>query len=201
MNDLDSALDDVIRLREQLTASSRFQGFAPPIVALTGLMAFALAAWQSWRSDTSLVAWILLAALSALMIGTEAIVRARRLHRAMASRLLNMTLERFLPTAATGAIVGLVIVLKAPEHARILPGLWQLLLGIGIFAMLSSLPRQMFWAAIFYFIAGTLSLFLGVGSGFPTMWLMGLSFGVGQLLVAGILHFATTTEAVHDRED
>jgi len=194
MQDLDSALDDIIRVRGQLAASTRFQGFAPWIVALTGLLAFALAIWQSVGNDTGLFVWILLAAVSALMIGTEAIVRARQLHRSMAGRLVSITLERFLPTAAAGAIAGVVILLYAPEHARLLPGVWQLLMAVGIYAVLGNLPRQMTWAAIFYYATGTASL-VAVNSDLTTAWLMGLPFGVGQLLVAGILHFASTETA------
>jgi len=194
MQDLDSALDDIIRVREQLAASTRFQGFAPWIVALTGLLAFALAIWQSVGNDTGLFVWILLAAVSALMIGTEAIVRARQLHRSMAGRLVSITLERFLPTAAAGAIAGVVILLYAPEHARLLPGVWQLLMAVGIYAVLGNLPRQMMWAAIFYYATGTASLVV-VNSDLTTAWLMGLPFGVGQLFVVGILHFASTETA------
>jgi lysylphosphatidylglycerol synthetase-like protein (DUF2156 family) len=196
MQNLDSALEDIARVRGQLAASSRFQGFAPGIVALTGLLAFALATWQSVGQDTGLFVWILLAAVSALMIGTEAIVRARRLHRSMANRLVSITLERFLPTAVAGAIAGVVVLLQAPEHERLLPGLWQLLMGVGLYAVLGNLPRQMAWAALFYFAAGTISLLLSTQSGIATAWLMGLPFGVGQLLVAGILHFASA-ENVH----
>lgn len=191
MQDLDQALDDIARVRGQLAASSRFQGFAPGIVALTGLLAIALATWQTVGQDTGLFVWVPLAAVSALMIGTEAIVRARRLHRSMASRLVSITLERFLPTAAAGAIAGVVILVQAPEHARLLPGLWQLLMGVGLYAVLGNLPRQMVWAAIFYYAAGTISLLLSSQSGIAAAWLMGLPFGAGQLLVAGILHFAS----------
>lgn len=200
MQDLDQVLDDIARVRGQLAASSRFQGFAPGIVALTGLLALALATWQSVGRDTGLSVWILLAAVSALMIGTEAIVRARKLHRSMAGRLVSITLERFLPTAAAGALAGMAVLLQAPEHARLLPGLWQLLMAVGLYAVLGNLPRQMVWAAVFYYAAGTASLLLSTHSDIATAWLMGLPFGVGQLLVAGILHFASA-ENNHGRED
>lgn len=195
MQDLNSALDDIIRVREQLAASSRFKGFAPPIVALTGAMALALAAWQWFTEDTGLIVWILLAALSALMIGTEAIIRARKLHHAMADRLVSVTLERFLPTAVAGAICGVVVLWHAPEHARLLPGIWQVLIAVGIFAVLGNLPRQIIWAAVFYFATGTISLILSSDPDVATAWLMGMPFGLGQLLVAFILHIASNETA------
>lgn len=196
MNDVESALHDIARLRDQLAASSRFQGLAPGIVALTGGFALALGGWQYLAGEDDLLAWILLAAVCAVMIGTEAVARARRLHRSMADRLLGATLNRFLPVAAAGAIMGIVVLARAPEHSRLLPGIWQLLIGVGIFAVLSNLPRQMVIAAIFYFAAGTLTLALG-GSPWPSIsWLMALPFGLGQLLVAAILHHASS-ETLH----
>lgn len=193
MNDVESALNDIARLREQLAASSRFQGLAPGIVALTGCCAFALGGWQYFTGEDNLLVWILLAAVCALMIGTEAIARARKVHRSMADRMLGATLNRFLPVAAAGAILAVVVLVCTPEHSRLLPGIWQLLIGVGIFAVLSNLPRQMIIAAVFYFGAGTVSLALSGSPWPPTSWLMALPFGLGQLLVAGILHRASET--------
>lgn len=191
MRDLDSALDDIVRLRGQLAASSRFRGLAPHIVAATGLMALALAVWQTSLGDDRLVAWVLLAGLCVCMIGAEAILRSRKLHPTMADRLLTLTFHRFLPAAAAGAIAGVVVLLRMPEHARLLPGLWQILIGVGIFAVLGNLPRQMVWAALFYFAAGAATLLLSADADIANRWLMGLPFGLGQLLVAGILHAAS----------
>ena len=191
MNDVEAALNDIARIREQLAASTRFQGFAPPIVAATGGMALALAAWQSAAGEHSLFAWVVLAAVSALLIGTEAIVRARKLHRSMADRLLSATLQRFLPTAMAGAILGLVVLTKAPEFSPFLPGTWQLLMGIGIFAVQGSLPRNIVLAAAFYFLCGTICLALANEAAVPVPWLMGLPFGIGQLLVAVLLHLGS----------
>ncbi|WP_371431940.1 hypothetical protein [Novosphingobium sp.] len=67
MNDLNSALDDIARLREQLAASSRFQGLAPGVVALTGALAVALAAWQTATHESNLFIWVLLAAICGFM--------------------------------------------------------------------------------------------------------------------------------------
>lgn len=191
MSDIDSALDDIARLREQLAASSRFQGFAPGIVALTGGMALVLALWQASTHEDDLFVWILFAAVCAMMIGTEAIVRARTLHRSMADRMLSSTLNRFMPVAAAGAILGLTVLFRVPEHSRLLPGLWQLLMAVGIFAVLSNLPRRMIWAAGFYFATATGSLALSGGDGPTAAWLMGIPFGLGQLLVAAILLHAS----------
>ncbi|MEP7006077.1 MAG: hypothetical protein ABI810_08850 [Sphingomonas bacterium] len=192
MKDIESALDDIARLRDQLAAGSRFQGLAPGVVALTGGAALGLGAWQASTHSDDLFIWIVLAAMCAMAIGTEAIIRARRLHRSMADRMLNTTLNRFMPAASAAAITGMMVLLYAPEHSRFLPGIWQLLMGVGIFAMITNLPRQMVWAAGFYFASGTAALALSVGDAPAIAWLMGVPFGLGQLLVAAILYRAST---------
>lgn len=196
MNDVEAALHDIARIRDQLAASTRFQGFAPPIVAATGAMALILAAWQSSQGEDGLVVWILLAVVSALMIGCEAVIRARKLHRSMADRLLSTTLQRFMPTALAGAIMGVTILALAPGFARVLPGCWQLLIGVGIFAVQGNLPRAMVFAAGFYFLTGSISLALASDPAVSLPWLMGLPFGVGQVLTAIILHLGAR-EAAH----
>ncbi len=191
MSELDPTLQDIAHLRDRLAASSRFQGFAPRLVALTGCFAAALGLWQHARQDDNLLAWMLLAAVCALLIGIEAVGRARKAHRAMADKMLASTLNRFLPVATAGAILGAVVLVRMPDLARVLPGLWQLLMGIGIFAMLSGLPRLMTIAGVFYFASGTVSLLLSGGAAPPTPWLMAVPFATGQLLVAAILHLGS----------
>jgi hypothetical protein len=191
MNDIDSALNDIHRIRDRLAAGTRFEGFAPKLVALTGAFAFALAGWQANSGDAILLAWILLALVCALMIGAEAIVRARAVHRAMADRLINSTLQRFLPVGLAGAIAGFVILIQLPEHVRLLPGLWQLLMAVGICAALDNLPPAMRWPAAFYFVTGTISLAVSGDASVAIAWLMGLPFGIGQLLVAATLYVSS----------
>ena len=194
MRDVDAALSEIDRIRAQLAASTRFQGFTPAVAATTGLLALALAAVQAAELDPSttpvemLVQWMLLAIICACLIGADAVVRARRLHRAMADTMIHTTLRQFLPVGAAGGIMAIVILLRAPAWAAILPGLWQLLIGIGILAALPALPRLLAWGAGWYFLAATASLFVCAGAPDVSPWIMGLPFGIGQLLIAALLH-------------
>jgi hypothetical protein len=203
MTDIDSALQHVARMRDQLAASTRFQGFAPAIVAATGLLAFALAVYQTITAEPAagqkvlLIQWIMLAVVCAALIGTEAVIRARRLHRALADTMVNTAIRQFLPSGVAGAVAGTVLLVRAPDQAWTLPGLWQLLVAVGICASLINLPRQMIWAAGWYFLAGALSLLWMSEMTAFSPWSMGLPFGIGQLLVAMVLHRAAT-RADHD---
>lgn len=196
MTDVESALSDISRIRDQLAASTRFQGFTPAVIALTGCLALALAALQTVRSDLSedpilfFVAWILVALICACLIASDAIVRARRLHRAMADTMLNTTLRHFLPVCAAGGVVAFVLLTRAPQAAWALPGLWQILVSIGVFAALINLPRRTFIVAGWYFLSGAVSLTFASGSEQVSPWMMGLPFGLGQLLAALIFHDA-----------
>lgn len=200
MSDIETALSDIGRIREQLAASTRFQGFTPVVAMATGLLALALAGLQAARFDPSvtlvemLVQWVLLAVICACLIGIDAVVRARRLHRAMADTMINTTLRQFLPVGGAGAIAAIVILVRAPGWAAILPGFWQLLIGIGILAALPALPRLLAWGAGWFFATGTVSLFVGAGASEVSPWIMGLPFGIGQLLIAVLLHLATRGE-------
>jgi hypothetical protein len=197
MRDVDTALSEIDRIRAQLAASTRFQGFTPAVAATTGLLALVLAAVHSAHLDPSttpvemLVQWMLLAIICACLIGADAVVRARRLHRAMADTMISTTLRQFLPVGAAGAIAAIVILLRAAAWAAILPGLWQLLIGIGILAALPALPRWLVGGAGWYFVTGTASLAVGAGATDVSPWIMGLPFGIGQLLIAALLHAAT----------
>ena len=200
MSDVDTALAEIDRIRTQLAASTRFQGFTPAIAVTTGVLALILAALQSAYPEPTtttvamLVQWVLLAIICACLIGADAVARARRLHRAMADTMISTTLRQFLPVGGAGAIAAIVILFRVPAWAAILPGLWQLLIGIGILAALPALPRQLAWAACWYFIAGTASLLVGAGATDVSPWIMGLPFGIGQLLIAALLQASIREE-------
>jgi len=197
MTDIESALSDIGRIRDQLAASTRFQGFTPAVIALTGCLAIALAALQTVQSGLSdepillFVTWILLALICACLIATDAIARARRLHRAMADTMLNTTLRHFLPVCAAGGVIAFILLTRAPQVVWTLPGLWQILVSIDVFAALANLPRLTVLVAGWYFLCGAVSLTLASGNGLASPWMMGLPFGIGQLLAALVFHNAS----------
>lgn len=69
-----------------------------------------------------------------------------------------------------------------------LPGLWQVLFSLGVFASCRFLPRATFWVGVWYLATGMGCL--AIGPDVPASpWEMGIPFGVGHLLVAGVLQF------------
>jgi hypothetical protein len=125
-----------------------------------------------------------------VLIGFEMVARTKRHHCGLADVMLFNAVEHFLPVGAAGAVVCAVVLGWAPDAAWLLPGLWQLLIGVGLFVALRFLPRSISIAAAWYFLAGAAVLIVSAQARALSPWAMGIPFGIGQLLIAGLLHVA-----------
>jgi len=196
MRDLHRALTDIGNIRLQLAAGTMFRGFGPTVIAATGLLALVAAALQAvWLEDhpgpiVFLGVWISVAIVSATLIGIEMLARTRRHHAGLADAALFNAVEHFVPFGAAGAVIAAILLRFAPDTAWMLPGLWQMLIGLGLFAALRFLPRSVAIAGAWYFLAGAAVLMLSSEARSLSPWAMGVPFGVGQLLLAAILHAA-----------
>lgn len=196
MNDLNRALGEISSIRRQVARSTEFRGYGPATLAATGVLALLAAGAQAqWLPDPAqhiaayLGIWIGTAVLSAGVIAVQTANRARRVHSGMADEMIRMAVAQFLPSVGAGALVTLVLVRYAPASVWMLPGLWQVIFSLGVFASCRFLPRPMAAAGAWYLLTGLVALALGDGRALSP-WAMGISYGVGQLLVAGILFFA-----------
>jgi hypothetical protein len=88
-----------------------------------------------------------------------------------------------------GLLLTVVLMRVAPQDSWMLPGLWAVIFSLGVFASCRFLPRQMFAVGAWYLAAGLVALWIAAGHHALLPWAMGISFGVGQLLVAAVLHF------------
>lgn len=195
MNELDDALADISAIRSQIARSSLFHGYGPATVAGTGLLAIAAASLQAALLDAPaselasyLALWIGTALLGAAITGAEMIVRARRIHGDLASDMLAAAVEQFLPALAVGGLLTFVLVTQAAETAWMLPGLWQVVFALGVFASGRFLPRSIFWVGGWYLLSGLSALMLARGEYALSPAAMGVGFGVGQLLTAALLY-------------
>jgi hypothetical protein len=196
MNDLHSALAEIGHIRSRLAAGTMFRGFGPSVIAATGVLALATAAVQSAlfgpaeNPVTFVTVWGSVAVVSVALIGAEMIARTRRHHAGLADAMLFNAVEHFLPVGAAGVVVCAILLRFAPDVAWILPGLWQLLIGVGLFVALRFLPRSIGIAGAWYFLAGATVLIVSTQSRTLSPWAMGIPFGIGQLVMAGLLHVA-----------
>lgn len=193
MNDLNRALGDISNIRRQVARSTEFRGYGPATLASTGVIAASAAGAQAlWLPDPAhhvsayLGIWFGTAALSAAVIAVQTTNRARRMHSGMADEMIRMAVEQFLPSVGAGALVSLVLVRYVPAALWMLPGIWQIIFSLGVFASCRFLPRPVFVVGGWYLLTGLFCLALADGRALSP-WAMGVPFGVGQLLVAGVM--------------
>jgi hypothetical protein len=128
------------------------------------------------------------AIVSAIGAGTEMTLRARQAGSPWRREITWLAVEQFLPSLVAGGLLTFVLVRCAVESLWMLPGLWQILYSLGVFASCRLLPRATFVVAVFYLASGLSCLALARGGAAFSPWAMGLPFGVGQLLAAAVLY-------------
>ena len=196
MNDLYRALGDISSIRRQVANATEFRGYGPSTLAATGAFAAVAATVQAVRvSDPGnhigayLSIWIATAVVSAVLAGVQMHARSRRIHSALSDEMIRMAVEQFLPAAGAGLLVTVVILRCARPEAWMIPGLWQIIFSLGVLSSCRFLPKAMIAAGAWYLLTGLCCVAMG-GERALSPWAMGVPFGVGQLLVAGILRFS-----------
>lgn len=197
MPDLHKALADIDAIKRQVARDTQFRGYGPATIAFTGVLALAAAVAQTlWIDDPReqfagyLAIWIGTAAISVALIGAETVTRSRRLHSGLADEMIHSAIEQLIPAGVAGALLTFVLVRFAPDSVWIMPGLWQVLFSLGVFASCRILPRALFAAGAWYLASGLVCIALAAGGDPWSPWAMGIPFGVGQFIIAGILHHA-----------
>ncbi len=184
MRDLDKALADIFAIRSQIAAGTAFRGYGPATVAATGGLALFTALFQFlWLDDPT---------------GRPVVFFSGWAATALADAMVHQAIEQFLPPGVAGALLAVMLWKFAPETLWMLPGLWQVLVSLGVFASVRSLPRTVALGGAWYFVAGFATLLLASQSHALSPWTMGLPFVIGQLLMAAILHFASGETDVED---
>lgn len=193
MPDLREALSEIRSIRGHMARYTEFRGYGPLTLASTGVLAIVIASMQRlWAVDLEheparfLAMWIGAAAVSLTCIGIETVMRARRIHSDLALEMLSSAVEQFLPAIVAGILLTAVVARAAPQSLWMLPGLWQMLFSLGVFASCRFLPRGTFWVGVWYLATGMACLAIGPDVR-ASAWEMGIPFGVGHLTVAGIL--------------
>ncbi len=193
MRELDRALLDISFVREHIARTTEFKGYGPLTLAATGVFALVVAALEAARPRAAhgqalefIAIWFATAGLAVTLIGIEAILRSRRLHGAMAVEMLQSAIEQFLPAVTAGLLITFALARWSPDSLWMLPGLWQIVFSLGVFATARILPKAVFVVGIWYLGCGLACLAMGQADPLSP-WSMGVPFGVGQLLVACIL--------------
>jgi hypothetical protein len=195
MDELNKALGDISSIRRQVARTTEFRGYGPATMAATGVFALVAAAAQNlWIPQPAMQVaqyaglWCSTALVSVVLAGIQMYTRSRRIHSGISDEMIYMAVEQFLPAVGSGLLVTLILLRTVPSLAWMLPGLWQVIYSLGIFASCRFLPRPIFVAGAWYLLTGLICLGFA-GSRALAPWAMGVPFGAGQMMVAGILLF------------
>src|SRR5262249_60382656 len=116
----------------------------------------------------------------------EMVARSRREHGGLADEMLYSAVEQYIPAGVAGTLLTVVLYRYATDSLPLLPGLWQIIFSLGVFASCRSLPRGMFAVGVWYLAAGLASLSLANAAPFSP-FAMAIPFGLGQFLMAFVL--------------
>ena len=178
MNDLDKALADIVEIKSRLAQSTAFRGLGPAALALTGLLAFVVALVQSlWSGEHPapapyFTAWVATAVTASALIGAEMLRRADRHPAGLADQMIREAVLHFVPAGVVGAGLLAFFSLYEPDLLWLLPGIWLLLVSLGIFAAARSLPPAMVVAGAWYLLSGFAVLMIAAGDRSLSPWQM-----------------------------
>lgn len=193
MRDLDKALTDIAVMRSQIARQMEFRAYGPATIATTGIVSLVASLIQSyWVVHTDILAflglWIIAALICAAIIAAEVMTRSKRVHSGLANEMILAAVEQILPSIVVGALLTYVIVRFAPEAGWMLPGLWQLILSLGLFASRRFLPSPLMLVGAWYLATGLICIAFANGVLALSPLAMGIPFGGGQLLAAILIY-------------
>jgi len=194
--ELREALAQITEIRLRMARSEVFWGYQAAPTAFSGVVALAAAGLQAaWIPDAAghvhayLGLWIAAAAVSSVAAVTSMFLHYRRVATPLKRQTAWIAAEQLLPSCVAGGLLTLALARFAPETLWLLPGLWQILFSLGLFASCRLMPRAMGGVAVFYLATGVACLALARGEHAFSPWAMGAPFAAGQLLAAVVLYF------------
>lgn len=190
--DVSRALDQIAEIHGHIAKGEVYRGYRSLPVAASGLMGLAGAALQPRtlgpaNLDGFVIYWAAVG-IAAGFVGSSEILHNYIVHDdAAARRHTRRVVGQFIPSLVGGAAIAVCLVHLSVALVPLLPGLWALCFGIGIFASRPYLPRASGWIALFYYAAGFTLLWIAGGAEPLNGWWVGGTFGAGQLLAAIVL--------------
>lgn len=192
--DLTRALDQIAEIHGQMAKGESYRGYRPAPVALSGLFGAVAAALQARfvpAGDTAafLRFWVTVGSACAAVAASGVIAHFIVNSDSFARRRTLHVVGQLAPSLLAGAIVTRGIACSAPDQVHLLPGIWALIFGLGVFASRPYLPRIAGWVALWYFAAGAWQLMHPQPLGGGPAWPIAITFGLGQLAAAVMLYF------------
>ncbi len=189
--DFTRALSQIAEIHQQIAKGEVYRGYRSLPVAASGLVGLAAAWLQTPGLDPMefVIYWAAVGACAGF-IGVSEIVYNYVVHENVTERRrTRQVIGQFMPSVLAGALIGAVLVHLSDAFVPLLPGLWAICFGIGVFASRPYLPRASGFVALFYYCAGVALMWMAGGPETLNGWRVGGTFGVGQLLAALVLYW------------
>lgn len=191
---LDDALEQLSEIHVQVLRSETYRGYRAAPTAATGVLALGAAVVQQISMSSADAAsfawyWLAVAGVAGALFATDLTVRTLRDGNPDSRRRAAVALSQLAPAVGVGAV--LTFALIETSVADLLPAVWAMCFGLGLGASRPFLPRGIGGVSSFYLLAGVaLLLTPALREPVPSPIGMGLTFGVGQLWAAWVLHRA-----------
>lgn len=196
MTDLNQALLDIRSIRRQVAQATEFRGYGPLTLFSTAVLAVLAGAAQAhWVSEPAdhpvqyVALWLTTGVFCAALIATQMLTRAKRLHSGLADQMIRMAVAQFLPAGFAGAVIPFVLLRVTHDVFWMLPGLWQIIFSLGVFASCRCLPKPMLLAGGWFFLTGFVCLALGDTRALAPGMMSG-AYAIGMMFVAVIHYFS-----------
>ena len=206
MTDLNRALVDIRNIRRQVAQTTEFRGYGPLTLSATAALALLAGVVQShWIPEPAncpvqyVALWLTTAVLCAALIASQMLARARRIHSGMADEMIRMAVAQFIPAGIAGAILPFVLLRVTHGVFWMLPGLWQIVFALGVFASCRCLPRPMLLAGAWFLLTGLACVAIGDERALAPAMMAG-AYAIGMMLVAAI-HYLSAKKASTDEEE
>jgi hypothetical protein len=207
MTDLNRALVEIRSIRRQVAQTTEFRGYGPATLFATAVFAVVAGVVQArWLPDPAarpaqyVALWLGTAVFCAALIASQMLARANRIHSSMADEMVRTAVAQFLPAAIAGAVLPFIFLHVTQSIFWILPGLWQIVFSLGVFACCRCLPRAMLLAGGWFLLTGLGCVALGDSRALAPVT-MPVAFGVGMTLVAAIHYFSAKRVSIDDDEE
>ena len=206
---LDEALQQLDAITAAAERADRFDGLRWFPTALTSVVGLGAAIIQrdlmARSADPESVfvgLWLVVSAIALAIVLSDMALRYFRDPTARARRMTIEVLGRLAPSIVVGGALTIIISLTARQVIWMLPGLWSVLLGLGIFAASSLIPKRLQTVGIWYIGCGLAVLMLATGEHALSPWAMAIPFAGGQSFAAWLMYcVANETDSFQANDD
>jgi hypothetical protein len=193
MSQLSEALSSLSEIHSHLAKSEVYQAITAKPVALSGCAGCIGAVLQvrfvaRGEPATFIWYWLIVAFICGLLGSSGALFAYFYEGEPLLRRRTRIVAGQFIPCVLVGILVPLAVLPFAAQCVGVLPGLWSVFYGLGLFSTRPYLPRATGWVGLYYLTIGVLLVNLLSPTAIPSGWTLGLSFLIGQLGLALVLY-------------